>query len=62
MELPGRSSGAGAHGVYHGSDRCPICVVPPMAPHLNSCDYEGVWRGEFSDGFREDDDEDYEDD
>jgi len=59
VDRPGRIGGTGAHGAYHDSGRCPICLVPLRAPHLESCDYDGVWDGDLS-GDRSDDD--YEDD
>lgn len=37
--------GSPAHGAYGEGDRCPVCLVPPLAPHLNSCDYHGIWNG-----------------
>jgi hypothetical protein len=37
--------GVPSYGRYDEDDRCPICLVPPRAPHMESCDYEGVWYG-----------------
>jgi len=37
--------GAPSYGRYDEDDRCPVCFVPPRAPHMDSCDYEGVWEG-----------------
>ncbi|WP_173164624.1 hypothetical protein [Phytohabitans suffuscus] len=38
----------GAFGRYDdaGDTRCPTCYVPPGAPHMNSCDDTGTWRGD----------------
>ncbi|BCB77228.1 hypothetical protein GCM10022251_56870 [Phytohabitans flavus] len=43
-----RDRDPGMYGRYDdtGDARCPICYVPPGAPHMNSCDDTGTWRGD----------------
>ena len=40
----------GMYGRYTDASRCPICDVPAGAPHMDSCEYTGMWRGQPEEG------------
>jgi hypothetical protein len=49
-EMDPYHDGMPSYGRYEEDDRCPYCFVPPRAPHLDSCEYDGVWEGSDDQG------------
>lgn len=45
MDWFNRNNDDGMYGSYAEASRCPICDVPTGAPHMDSCEYAGVWNG-----------------